>query len=110
MLFDMGYEQTITVTTEPMLFPLDIAFLSEALEVTEVYPNVAPGYQVNSIAPARYFLEVNAGELEGITEGKPSGHRSYLILQTSSSAAPDWVYAMTGFMGLVMIVMFAPAC
>ena len=27
MLFDLGFEQTITVTTEPMLFSLDIAFL-----------------------------------------------------------------------------------
>jgi uncharacterized membrane protein (UPF0127 family) len=26
MLFDLGFEQIITVTTEPMLFPLDIAF------------------------------------------------------------------------------------
>ena len=31
MLFDLGFEQAISVTTEPMLFPLDIAFLSESL-------------------------------------------------------------------------------
>jgi uncharacterized membrane protein (UPF0127 family) len=29
MFFDLGFEQIITVTTAPMLFPLDIAFLSE---------------------------------------------------------------------------------
>ena len=29
MLFDTGFEQTIEVTTVPMLFPLDIAFFSE---------------------------------------------------------------------------------
>jgi len=34
MLFDLGFEQTITVTTEPMLFPLDIAFFSEAMVIT----------------------------------------------------------------------------
>ena len=55
MFFDMGYEQTITVTTEPMLFALDIAFFSEGLEVTEVYQNVAPGYRVASLAPGVIF-------------------------------------------------------
>ncbi len=63
MLFDLGLEQYITVTTEPMLFPLDIAFLSEGLEVIEVYRSVQPGYQVTSTLPARYFLEVNAHEI-----------------------------------------------
>ncbi len=43
MFFDLGFEQTITVTTVPMLFPLDIAFFSESLVVTEVYRNVQPG-------------------------------------------------------------------
>ncbi|MBN2240963.1 MAG: DUF192 domain-containing protein, partial [Dehalococcoidales bacterium] len=62
MLFDMGYEQIITVTTVPMFFPLDIAFLSDDLVITEVYQNVDPGYLVTSQLPARYFIEVNAGE------------------------------------------------
>jgi uncharacterized membrane protein (UPF0127 family) len=66
MLFDMGMEQFITVTTEAMLFPLDIAFLSEAMEITEVYHNVQIGCIITSSLPARYFLEVNAGELGGI--------------------------------------------
>jgi len=66
MLFDLGVEQTIHVTTVPMLFPLDIAFLSEDLKVTEVYQNVEPGYLVTSTQPARYFIEVNAGDLTGI--------------------------------------------
>src|SRR3972149_7707774 len=66
MLFDLGFEQTVTVTTEPMLFPLDIAFLNAELVVTEVFCDVQPGYLVTSTSPACYFLEVNAGELEGI--------------------------------------------
>ncbi len=60
MLFDLGFEQTIHVTTKPMLFPLDIAFFSDDLVVTEVYRDVQPGYLVTSALPARYFLEVNA--------------------------------------------------
>ena len=69
MLFDTGFEQIIKVTTVPMLFSLDIAFLSDDLVVTEVCHNVAPGYLVTSTTPARYFLEVNAGELEDIVIG-----------------------------------------
>ena len=58
MLFDLGPEQTITVTTEPMLFSLDIVFFSEDMIITEIYRNVQPGYLVTSTSPARYFLEV----------------------------------------------------
>ena len=101
MLFDMGYEQTITVTTEPMLFPLDIAFLSEALEVTEVYQNVAPGYHVNSIAPARYFLEVNAGELNGIAVGEPAS-LEVLTLQSHGDRT-ELVHDDGAFFGIALL-------
>ena len=69
MFFDTGWEQIIQVTTVPMLFSIDIAFFSESLLVTEVYRNVEPGFIVTSTVPTRYFLEVNAGELEGIEAG-----------------------------------------
>jgi len=48
MLFDMGAPQIIQVTTVPMLFALDIAFLSDTFEVTEVCRNIEPGYLVTS--------------------------------------------------------------
>jgi uncharacterized membrane protein (UPF0127 family) len=66
MLFDLGYEQTIQVTTVPMLFPLDIAFFSKNLEVTEIYHDMQPGFLVTSTVPASYFMEVNAGEFQDI--------------------------------------------
>ncbi len=69
MLFDLGYEQIIEVTTVPMLFSLDIAFLSDDLVITEIYRDVEPGYLVISQLPARYFIEVNTGELDGIEPG-----------------------------------------
>lgn len=69
MLFDLSFKQAVTVTTEPMLFALDIAFLSDEMVVTEVYRNVPPGYLVHSTKAARYFLEVNAGEMEDIETG-----------------------------------------
>jgi uncharacterized membrane protein (UPF0127 family) len=101
MLFDLGWEQTIQVTTAPMLFPLDVAFFSNSLVVTEVYRHVDPGYIVTSQLPARYFLEVNAGELEGIDSGDQSSVEP--IPPTGVLAMPDWVSAMLDFMGLVVM-------
>src|SRR3989304_2082243 len=98
MLFDLGFEQTSTVTTEPMLFPLDIAFLNAELVVTEVYRDVQPGYLVTSTLPARYFLEVNAGELEGIDSGSQASADS-LPLQ-AVPVASDWVSPMVSFFGV----------
>ena len=69
MLFDMGLPQTIQVTTGPMLFSLDIVFLSETFAITEVYHDVQPGYLVTSTRQSRYFLEVNSGEAESINSG-----------------------------------------
>jgi len=71
MLFDMGVEQIIGVTTEPMLFPIDIVFISGELTVAKVVVAVSPGQQITSGSPARYFLEVNAGEASGIVPGDP---------------------------------------
>jgi len=92
MLFDLGIEQTIEVTTVPMLFPLDIAFLTEDFSVTEIYPGVGPGFLVTSQAPARYFLEVNAGELEGIEPGDVAV-AEWLTLE-ETPVVPDWVPAL----------------
>ncbi len=102
MFFDLGAPQIIQVTTEPMLFPLDIAFLSEDMVVTEVYRNIAPGYLVNSEQPARYFLEVNAGEMEGVESGQIADV-SWLTPPVVSQATDDWVTGMVSFIGLVAI-------
>ena len=99
MLFDLGWEQTIQVTTMPMLFPLDIAFFSDSLVVTEVYRHIDPGYIVTSQLPAHYFLEVNAGELEDID----SGDQASVELLTLETSMPDWVSAMLDFIGLVVM-------
>ena len=70
MLFDMGRELPIQVTTAPMLFSLDILFLDALLVVNGAARDVAPGYLVTGEVPARYFLEVNARETEGIQKGQ----------------------------------------
>jgi len=100
MLFDLGWEQIIEVTTVPMLFPLDIAFLSENLTITELYRNVEPGYLVTSRSPARYFLEINAGELADIEAGNQA--KVVLLSSVNTAATSDWTPAMFGFMGLMM--------
>lgn len=69
MLFVLGMDQMITVTTVPMLFPIDIVFISSLFLVNGLALNVAPGYLVSCEVPARYFLEVNAGEAGSIAEG-----------------------------------------
>ena len=102
MLFDMGFAQTIEVTTVPMLFPLDIAFLSEDLAVTEIYRNVEPGYLVTSQMPARYFLEVNAGELAGIEPGASVSVES-LVTEEITPAASDLVSTAVPFVGFLTV-------
>jgi len=102
MLFDMGWEQPIEVTTMPMLFPLDIAFLSSDLVVTEIYRNVEPGLIITSQLPARYFLEVNAGEMERIEAG------DNVLFQSVEEmpAAPNWITGLVGFIGFVAMGFF----
>ena len=96
MLFDLGWEQIIQVTTAPMFFSLDIAFLSEEFGVTEVYLDIESGLLVTSTLPARYFLEVNAGELEGIGSGD-SASIELLPLEEMPVVMPDWVSIMISF-------------
>ena len=98
MLFDTGFEQIIEVTTVPMLFSLDIAFLSEDLTVSEVYRGVEPGYLVASLAPARYFIEVNAGELADVRPGAPASVEP-LPSEEILPAASDLFSAIVPFAG-----------
>ena len=101
MLFDLGWEQTIEVTTEPMLFPMDTAFLSEDMIITEIYRDIEPGLIVTSQLPARYFLEVNAGEMEGIEAGDIAS--AELLTLQSEPVITDWVMPMAAFTGVVLM-------
>ncbi|MEA4879689.1 hypothetical protein SDC9_35258 [bioreactor metagenome] len=101
MLFDLGHTQDITVTTEPMLFPLDIVFLSDDLVVTEIYSKVQPGYLVHSTTPSRYFIEVNAGEMEGIEIGEQVSVE--LLTLQDIPTEPDWITPMISFMGFTLL-------
>jgi uncharacterized membrane protein (UPF0127 family) len=97
MLFDLGNDTIFTVTTEEMLFPIDIIRISSSLTVTDVASNVLPGQLVTSVTPARYFLEVNAGEASDINPPDQAA------IQLAASAMPQQV-DITGFtMALLMM-------
>jgi len=105
MFFDTGYEQIIQVTTVPMLFPIDIVFFSESLAVTEIYPDIEPGFIVTPTSLARYFLEVNAGELEGINVGDVAQVEVLSLAETPPSNA-DWTSMMVSFFGFMVMGVF----
>jgi len=101
MLFGLEYERVIEVTTVQMLFSLDIAFLSEDMTITEVYHDVEPGYIVTSQSLARYFLEVNAGDMEGIKAGGVASLE--LLAMQSEPVVTDWMTPMAAFTGFVLV-------
>ena len=104
MLFDLGYDHIIQVTTEEMLFNLDIAFISSSLEVVDILQDVAPGNLVASGAAAAYFLEVNAGELSGVEVGDEAG--MVFFPGEWPTQAMDWVPMFQQFLMFVVMVGF----
>ncbi|MFC1957055.1 DUF192 domain-containing protein [Chloroflexota bacterium] len=102
MLFDVGYERYVQVTTEPMLFPIDIAFLGDDLRVTEVCRNIGPGYLVMSEQPARYFFEVNAGELEDVMPGD-TAFINYLSTEQTPLVIDSGVSTVISIAALFMV-------
>jgi len=69
MLFDLGADVVMDVTTEQMLFPIDIIWIHSTEGVKEIARNVSPGHIVTPSSGCRYFLEVNAGEAEDVEVG-----------------------------------------
>ena len=102
MLFDVGSERYIQVTTEPMLFPIDIAFFNDGLVVTEIYRNIGPGYLIAPENPARYFFEANAGELEGVEPGDIASF-DYLSTEQVPLVIDSELSSIIALTGLLMI-------
>lgn len=101
MFFDLGYPQIIEVTTVPMLFPLDIAFLADGLTITEVHHDVAPGLLLACASPARYFLEVNAGEMAGVEAGATAVVTPMPLQELPQP--PSWASAMYALAGMLVV-------
>jgi len=104
MLFDLGYDQKfIQIDMTRMLFPLDIIFINSTQGVVGVISNVEPGMREaglhNELLPgARCFLEVNAGEAEGVEIGDNVDIQGY-----TQPAAIDLGSIMEAFLASVMV-------
>ena len=68
MLFILPSAQQVTVTTQDILFPIDIIFIANNT-VLDVASDIQPGYEVTEETPCDMFLEVNAGEAAGVSQG-----------------------------------------
>jgi uncharacterized membrane protein (UPF0127 family) len=83
ILFDLGYDQSqIDIDMSEMLFPLDIIFINSIQGVRGVMSDVQPGeidvrFEATTTPGARFFLEVNAGEAEGIEVGDDVAIQGY---------------------------------
>jgi uncharacterized membrane protein (UPF0127 family) len=102
MLFDLGTSRPVQVTTEPMLFNIDIIFISEALQVENIVLDVPPGYVVTQETPVRYFLEVNAGEAQSVE----TGDTVEMALDYTAEEPPltGGIAEITGFMQFAVTV------
>jgi len=110
MLFVLGAKRQVTVDTSQMNFPIDIIFISESL-VVDVASNIQPGYLVTEETPCDMFLEVNAGEAEGVESGdtvstvtiqQPGFDFSQIMSFAIPVAALGFVCAMAGGMAGLM--------
>lgn len=106
VLFDLGAPfRYIQIDMSRMLFPLDIMFLDEEGRVLAVYTEIQPeepDVGLVSDTGARYFVEVNSGEAEGILPGDRAVFSSYM-LSTISLLLPLIVVGMAAVMMVDMM-------
>ncbi len=106
MLFDMGTDYSdMSIDMSRMLFPLDIIFINSTQGVVGVLHDVQSGedayFSNNALPGARCFLEVNAGEAEGIEVGDSVDIQGYTQpAQTSIDSLVNFMFA-----GMVVIMM-----
>ena len=98
MLFSLPTRQRVTVTTVPMLFNLDIAFIKDGV-VSQIEQDVAPGRSIPSDETVDSFFEVNAGDLDGIIVGDAVSTEVYSIAQQA-----DMTPMMTQMMTVIIVV------
>ena len=102
MLFVLPADQLASVTTQLLLFNIDIIFISSGLEVVDVARNVAPGTIVTENTPVRYFLEVNAGEADDIESGDIVG----ITIYQPASTVTNWISPLVSFAGFMAVGAF----
>ena len=102
MLFDMGSDRDyIRIDMDDMLFPLDIVFINSKYGVVGVIRNAQPleaiAFEAGSGYGARYFMEVNAGELVDIDAG------NNVVIGSSNVQPTFWGALITGVMAVSQI-------
>ncbi|NVM21748.1 MAG: DUF192 domain-containing protein [Desulfobacterales bacterium] len=102
MLFILPADQPASVTTELLQFNIDIIFISSSLNVVDVARNVAPGMIVTESTPVRYFLEINAGEADGIE----SGDMVDITVYQQAGTLADWISPLVSIAGLMAVGVF----
>jgi len=98
MLFVLPQDQVVTVTTQGLNFLIDIIFVSSQPQVVDVVREVPPDMLVTEGTLVRYFLEVNAGEAEGVESGAPV---SISVIQGAETT--EWISPVVSFAGVVMV-------
>jgi len=107
MLFDMGAEQHISMTTVPMQFSLDVIFISlSTMKVVDIVRDMTPGNDYVSQVDAQYFMEVNAGEFVNVSIGDSVEIAGYTpIPQQESTISLIAGFAMlAGMMALAAMI------
>ena len=105
MLFDLGYDsKSIQIDMSRMLFPLDIIFINSTQGVVGVMSDVQPGeidvlFENVEYPGARLFLEINAGEAEGIEDGDGVDIQGYVA--PSQPGIGSLIEALQLDMGLI---------
>jgi len=101
MLFILPSAQQVTVTTQNMLFPIDIIFIASNT-VLDVASSIQTGYDVTEETPCDMFLEVNAGEAAGISQGDMVAVEYFSIVGDINA----WIPPMVSLVGLGIIGTF----
>jgi len=106
MLFILPMRQTVQVDTTDMSFPIDVVFISNNT-VVDMASNIQPGYLVTPSTLCDMFMEVNAGETEGIAVGdevttvittQPGINLSQIALLIVPLSVLGFAFAMVGWM------------
>lgn len=109
ILFDLGSDRdNIVINMSEMLFNLDIAFINSTSGVVGILRNVAPGdgvtFDKGSGLGARYFLEVNAGEMVGLNIGDGVVVGDSVVVNGDRAVQPAfWVGLMVAVVAISQI-------
>ncbi len=83
MLFRFVNEEPVAMWMKNTLIPLDMVFLNSAGKITHIHQGAVPHSleNISSNGPAKYVLEVNAGEVEsyGLEVGQQMRHPWFKI-------------------------------